>query len=286
MSSDFDTTLADGTQAVIDTAIASTEPKVLSHDLGNRFFSVVVPKGAKHEVVDIEDHLDKHRDRPRRKRGSYVVHDVPSFAAYYDKHHLPETEVWADTVAHTLVAVINAHTASPEAGYGDHCLSYAVTKTPAWNAWMAIDGKLLDQVAFAEHIEARAIDVVSPTSAQMLDIAQTFEAKTNVEFKSGELLSSGERKLIFEETTTAKAGQTGSVEIPKEIHLALVPFEGADAYKVTARFRYRISGEGKLALGVVLERPEDVVREAFLDVVGKVETAIGHSVLRGAGGTR
>lgn len=267
-------------QPIIDTALSSAEPAPL--ETGQRFYTQVVPAGASLSVIDIEDHLSDHRDRPRRKSGTYTVHDVPSFAAYFDKHRLVETEVWADITTQSMFAVLNAHTTADDAGWQDHILTYAVKRTDAWKAWDAINGKLLDQVAFAEHIEARAIDVVDPSSAVMLDIAQTFEANTAVEFQSGEVLASGERKLTYKETTTAKAGQTGSVDIPKEIHLALVPFEGADAYKVVARFRYRIAS-GKLLLGVVLERPEDIIREAFLDVVEKVETAIQHTVLRGSG---
>ncbi len=274
-----------GAQAIIDLATDAAVPQALDED--GRFFSVTVASGATHQVVDLETHLEKFRDRPRRKTGSYVVHDVPSFGAYFDKHRLPETEVWADLTKQSLFAVLNAgvESAGVEAGdpgWEDHVLSYAVKKTDGWIAWTAVDGKLLDQVTFAELIESRAIDIHHPSSAEMLDIAQTFEAKTNVEFKSGEVLASGERKLTYNETTTAKAGETGSVDIPKEIHLALVPFEGADAYKVVARFRYRITG-GRLALGVVLERPNDILREAFEDVVQKAEEAIQHTILRGSG---
>jgi uncharacterized protein YfdQ (DUF2303 family) len=279
-----DTTIVPSdTQAIVNTAIAAVEPHPLDED--GRFFAVTQPAGATTKVIDLEESLERFRDRPRRKTGSYVVHDVPSFAAYFEKHKVPETEVWGDVIAQTLCAVLNAHTTDPDAGFEDHRLSYAVKKTDAWKAWTGIDGQLLDQVAFAEHIEARAIDFVDPSSAQMLEIAQTFEAKTNVEFQSGQILASGERKLTYKETVNAKAGETGHVEIPKEIALQLVPFEGAAAYKVIARFRYRIAN-GRLALGVVLERPEDIIRAAFLDVVDSVEEAIQHTVLRGSGGAK
>lgn len=287
--SDIETTTdtKSGTQAIIDTAVASVDPTPIDED--GRFFAVIVPRGATHQVIDLEDHLDDHRARPRRKKGTYTVHDVPSFATYFAKHGDESSEVWADETQQTLIAVLNAHCAEETdndgAAWEDHRLSYAVKKTDAWKAWAAIDGKMLDQAAFAEHIEARAIDIINPASAQMLDVAQTFEATTNVEFESGELLASGERSLKYKETTAAKAGQSGTVEIPKEIHLQLIPFEGADAYLVVARFRYRISN-GRLSLGVVLERPEDIIRAAFADVVEKVEDAISHIILHGSGGAR
>ena len=279
---EFSTEPENNAQVVVDTAMMAAEPTPLDPE-GPRFYSQVVPKGAALQIIDLETHLEQFRDRPRRKKGTYTVHDVPSFAGYFEKHASPAAEVWADTINHGLVAVLNANDAFDNvdgAQWEDHRLTYAVKKTDAWKAWTGLDGKMVDQVAFAEHIEARSIDLEYPSASEMLEIAQTFQATTGVEFESGEMLSSGERKLTYKETTTARAGQMGHVEIPAQITLLLVPFEGAPAYRVTARFRYRISG-GKLLLGFVLERPDDVVREAFLDVVTSVESEIGRNILRG-----
>lgn len=275
-----------GAEAIIDAALASAEPHPL--DPANRFYAV--RDGDNTRVVDLETHLDQHRSRPRRKKGTYSVHDVPSFAAYFQKHSTDRAEVWADTTAHTLAAVLNAHgegidSTDDGAEWEDHRLQYVVQKTDAWKAWTALNGKMLPQVDFAEHIENRAIDIFDPSPAEMLEIAQHFQAKTNVDFESGELLSSGERQLTYVETTNAKAGQKGHLDIPSVITLQLRPFEGADVYALKARFRYRIAG-GNLALGYVLERPEDILREAFEDVVKAVEAEISETVLRGSGGGR
>ena len=259
-------------QVLVNTTYAAVPPQVVDPDL---VYTQIVPEGASLEVLD----LAKHREQPARKKGKYTVHDVPSFAAYFGKHAGDNSEIWADTIGHQLVAVLNANNAV-DAEWEDHRIQYSVKTTDAWNAWCELDGNLVDQISFAEHIEARSIDLEDPSAAEMLEIAQTFQATTGVEFESGQLLSSGERKLTYKEQTAAKAGQTGHLEIPSEITLLLVPFEGAAPYRVKARFRYRING-GRLALGVVLERPDDIIRAAFLDVVESIEAAVERTVLRG-----
>lgn len=282
----------ENTQAVIDTATRAAEPTVL--DRTERFHSVVVPAGGTLEVIDLEKQLDRYRERPRRKQGTFRVHDAESFVSYLGKHGLPESEVWADVTTSNLIAVVNAHAteaildepgadavdADQGAGWADHRVEYAVRPTQAWTTWLSSDGKLLDQNSFAELIEDRAVDIVAPAAADMLELAQTFQATIGVSFESSKLLSSGQRQLEYKETVDSRAGHRGRLEIPKEFTLGLVPFEGADPYKVTARFRYRIT-DGQLRIGYRLERPQDVMREAFLGVVDKVSEAVSQPVYRG-----
>lgn len=269
--------------AIIDAARHVAPARIGAED---RFYAAAVPSGAQLKVVDLEIERDKFADRPRRKQGTYRVQDSTSFIAYMAKHALPESEVWADATRFQVVAVVNAHMGQTGdgvedyAGWADHRVSYAVQYTEAWKAWAALDGKLLGQSEFAEHIEDRAIDVQRPNAAEMLELAQHFEATTGGVFESSKILSSGERQFTYKETIDAKAGRTGQLEIPKDFELALIPFEGAPAYKVTARLRYRIDN-GHLRIGYRLERPNDICRQAFLDVVEEIENGIEAPLFRG-----
>lgn len=268
-------------QAIIDAGIAAAHPTPL--DESGRFHAVTVPANGTSQVIDLEHHMEQFRDRPRRKRGGYAVHDAASFVAYLAKHGVEESEVWADATQARIIGVVNAHPADA-AGWSDHRVTYQVIHTDAWRAWAAHDGKLLDQATFAEHIEDRAIDIIRPAAADMLELAQTFAATIGVRFESSKVLSSGERQLEYRETVEAKAGRAGSLEIPRDFELGLVPFEGADRFKVTARFRYRIA-DGGLRVGYRLDRPADVLREAFLSVVAAVEDGVSAPVFRGATAT-
>ncbi|HET7690007.1 MAG TPA: DUF2303 family protein [Nocardioidaceae bacterium] len=272
-------------QTIVDAALAAAEPKPLGP---NRFHVVTAPAGATVRLIDTDVELDEFAERPRRKSGTYAVHDADSFVGYLEKHGLGQhtTEVWADVTKARVVGVINAHLGTTGdgiedyAGWADHRVTYDVAYTDAWKAWAKFDGQLLSQSDFAEHIEERAIDIISPSAAEMLELAQHFQATTGVTYESSKLLSSGERQFEYKETIDAKAGKRGQLEIPKEFQLALTPFEGADPYRIVARFRYRLDN-GVLRIGYRLERPSDLLRDAFLGVVAKIEENVEAPVYRG-----
>lgn len=267
------------TQPIIDTAIASTEP----HHVGDYLYSVVVPDGGHHQLLDVRSHAET----PRRKTGTVIAHDANAFTTYVEKHGLSQTEIWADEHNTRVVAVINAHSESDDqliegdAGWGDHRALLQVRKTTAWDAWIARDGKWMRQEEFAEHIEDRAIDIVKPSGADMLELAQSISGTVGVTFESSKRLSNGEAQIAYKETVDAKAGHRGQIDIPAHIELGLAPFHGSPAYKVKARFRYRING-GQLVLSYALERPEDILREAFADVISTIAADVdGRPVLMG-----
>ena len=247
-------------KAIIDAGVRSASPS----KVGDNTYAIVVPEASRLELVDVSGRDEKYAANPLRKTGDFKVHDAASFVAYLKKHGLDESEVWADLQGQRIVGVINAHSDAttaadefgPLPGWGDHRVTYAVQLTQAWKAWAGHDGKLLSQTEFADLIEDRSVDIVRPSAADMLELAQTFQATIGVSFESSKLLSSGERQLEYRETVDAKAGRKGTLEIPKDFDLALVPFEGADAFKVTARFRYRIT-DGVLRVGPVTVRVLD-----------------------------
>lgn len=265
-------------QSIIDAAIVAAGPTPLDDE--GRFFTLVSPDGST-EVIDLEEHRTALLDHPRRKTGVYGAHDAESFAGYFNKHADAQSEVWADFPKTRIVGLINAHAGGTQAGHEDHRVAYSVLKTPAWLAWAELDGKFLDQAKFAEHIEDRAIDIINPSAADMLELAQTFQATTGVEFKSSKRLSSGESQIEYREQIDATAGKAGKLEIPEKFELAIVPFYGAQAYKVIARLRYRIGG-GHLLLSYKLERPEELLEDAFGSVVHKVGDLIKVPVWNGA----
>lgn len=218
------------------------------------------------KVIDTDDWAE----HPRRTKAHRRVLDAASFCAYLAKHGTEHSEVWANTPTSEVVAVIDAHEgADRPAGWGDHKLTLDLVKSPAWQAWEAMDGRLVDQVSFAEFIELRAIDVRVPDAAHMLELAQHFTAKRNVDFESSERLDNGQVQLAYKENTTAKAGQKGNLEIPERLQLVLRPYVGGPSYFVWARFRYRLHGSN-LQLGIVLERPQEILDAAFVDIVAEI----------------
>lgn len=240
----------------------------------------VVPDGYKVVTTQVDD--ERLLPCPRRKTGTVVVRDAASFLAYFGKHAPLNAEVFADDEKGTVTAVLNAHGGvGGDAQWQDHRLVLRMVPSPAWVAWTDRSGKYLPQVEFAEFIEANLPDIAEPPAAAMLELAQTFEATKSVDFESSHRLSSGERRLEYKETLAAKAGQRGQIDIPTQITLGLAPWRGGDVYRVTARFRYRIA-DGRLLLGYVLDRPEDVLDAAFREICSQIADELdGRPLLHG-----
>ncbi len=264
------------TQPIIDAATRAAGPQNLDDD--GRFHTLVAPDGS-FKLVDLEKVRDatEFAHKPRRKEGTYRVHDAQSFVEYLAKHHDADTEVWADAVAAKITGVLDAHEQTdgsiPGARHEQHRVEYAVLFTEAWKAWAKYDDQLIDQESLAELFESRSIDIVTPSAADMLELAQSFHATTSSSFESSKRLSDGQSQFEHRQNIDATAGKKGQLTIPASFEIGLKPFEGADAFKVTARFRYRITN-GVLRIGYKLDRPEDVLRQAFLSVVENVEEGI------------
>ncbi|MBW1639273.1 DUF2303 family protein [Microbacterium resistens] len=213
---------------------------------------------------------DEYAEHPRRKTASRSVTDAKSFVEYVNRHALPGTEVYAHTNTSKVVAVIDSHEAKfDDAGWEQHRVSLDLEHSKQWLAWTRADGKLMEQVEFADFIDEQWNDVIDPEPARMIDIARTFQAHTNANFESGFRETSGDVKLSFVEDTKAKAGQKGDIEIPSRIQIAVRPYVGGPIYSLWANFRYRLRG-GSVLLGFKLERPELTLEAAFADIVAAI----------------
>lgn len=267
-------------QAALDAGTALADPHPLDEGMA-RFYSVVVPAGASHAVVDLEQHLDRYLENPRRKVGAFAAHTGDSFVAYMEKHVTSTSELWADIASGTVTAVINAHDSTAgDAGWGDHRLVLKLQHTPAWTAWTDLDGKWLTQVEFAELLEERFTDVVTPDGATLTEVARTFKATKAAAFESEHILSSGQVQFGYREEISATAGKKGQLDIPERFTLGLAPFEGGKPYSVLARLRFSIDDQ-KLRIRYVLDRPTEIVRAAFDEVVGVIGAGVDAPLFHG-----
>lgn len=265
-------------EAIIEVATRAAGAETLT--LGE-YHIVVLRDG----LAQIDLTGDQYRDRPQRKSGTVVVRDAPSFLAYWGKHSTAASEIYADRDQLSVIGLLDAYGAEQEStAWREHRVLLRLRHSESFKAWTAASRSLVSQTQFAEFIEDHRADVVTPTAAEVLELAQTFQANTKVTFKSSQLLRSGQRQLQYVETIEASGGQRGEMTIPEALELGLPIFDGATvADQVTARLRYRIE-DGRLKLGVVLDRINEVVESAFEGVVAEVSTGVGSStpVLRGS----
>jgi uncharacterized protein YfdQ (DUF2303 family) len=264
--------VTDNVQPVIETALRSAPPAELEP---GKVYAFHTPSGV--HQVDLTG--PDHTGVLSRKIGTTTVRDAQSFLTYWDKHHDDDSEVYADSDRLTVTAVLDAHTPGA-ARWGGHRLHLALRETTAWQQWARNDGQLLDQEAFAEFLEDHLPELLEPSAADMLEIAQSFQAAQKVDFQSATRLSSGQRQFQYVETATTKAGQKGQLTVPETFVIGLVPFEGSEGYKLTARLRYRVGQQG-LRLGYKLERPDEIRKTAFADVVHAIGEQIDTPVMNG-----
>ncbi|MFJ4926887.1 DUF2303 family protein [Streptomyces sp. NPDC088736] len=262
----------DNAQVIVDTALRSAQPVVLEPGKVHAFNT---PVGVK--TVDLTG--PEHTGNPPRKAGTTTVRDAVSFHAYFTKHADADSEVYADAERLTVTAVLDAHT-DAGARWSGHRLHLALRETETWKQWTRQDGQLMDQETFAEFLEEHVPELLEPAGADMLEIAQSFQAATKVDFQSAQRLNSGQRQFQYVETQTAKAGQKGQLTVPETFVIGLIPFEGSEGYKLTARLRYRI-GQDKLRLGYKLDRPDEIRRTAFADVIKAIGEQIEQPVMNG-----
>jgi uncharacterized protein YfdQ (DUF2303 family) len=224
-----------------------------------------------------EDERLEHRDlesalaAPRRARGNATVHDPSDFAELTNRLAQPDhTTVWANVQEGTITAVINDHGEPDEfdetAGWRDHRVTLQLQDDEDWVRWHALDGKGVDQAAFADFIENVSHTILRPDAATMLEVATTMSASRSVEFKQGTRLQTGDVQLTCVENTSAQAGAHGNVEIPEKVIVRIAPWLGVEPVELTARLRWRIN-QGRLAIGYQLLRSDRARRDAFAQLV-------------------
>jgi len=259
-------------QAIIDFAVAqlATAPEVLDVGDGPGVVSFLVPDGYRRETTDLVDYAAG----PRRKTGSDVVIDTESIIAVLQRHANESTVVYVQPERMTAQAVLDDHaTAGP--GWRQHRTTLRWQPTPSWLRWQAAHRKMLAQDDFAELVEDGLTEISRPAGADLLELAQSIRATTNASFRSDRRLVSGQVQLSYVEEIDARAGADGQMTIPQSITLMLAPFHGSTHREVFARLRYRVNG-GKLTLGVIIDRIEEVLLEAIEDEVTKIRTTVPH----------
>lgn len=259
------------TQSAIDAGIALGNPRELTP---GSLYSIIVPRNGQQRLVEVPE---THAPNPRRAVATYRPATVEALVAVIERyHHETNTTVWVHPQSGGIVAIFNDHTGyvgSQETGtpgWRDHRAHLMLEKTKEWNHWINSNGSLMSQIAFAEHIEDGSPQIVAPPAADMLELAQTFHAHTDAQFRSAQRLRDGQVQVQYDESIDASAGTSGQMQIPDTFELAVAPFLGEDPYRLTARLRYRL-GAGKLQLGYKLvQRPEDVLAATLGAIADKL----------------
>ena len=249
---------------------------------------ILTPEGYKADVLTslkLQD-LEKHLDKPLRKRGVVRLHDASSFIQYVNQHQQAgRSSVWCDADYQQskvdLVAIFNDH-GTDATGWRDHIALYSPLQSVEWKRWIGKNRQTFSQVEFALFIEDNLQDIASvegmPTGTQMLEMAMNLEANQDSRFKSNIRLQSGGTELAFvqkEDDATLE-----KMRLFERFSIGIPPFFNGGAFRIDARLRYRVR-DGKLTFWFELIREDKVLQAAAEEEITKIADATGTSVLQG-----
>lgn len=267
--------MIDDTATMIDaiSRLARQASQSFSHPQGG--IGVMRPDGLIQHIPAIDPPLSHVKQ-------SVIAFDPEAFVAYVNRFKIVSgkekadcTTIFADPNKYHIRSIIDYHVgAVPERCA--HSVQFNVPFSEQWKRWSAIDGKPLTQSEFAEFIEENALDIVDPPAAVFLDLVTNLQSKKKVSFESGVRLQDGAHQLLFAEEVETKG--RGIMTVPAEFALGVPIFLNAEAYKVRALLRYRIS-EGIVAFIVKLHRRLFLEQTAFKDVCGVIGSSTGLPVL-------
>lgn len=259
-------------EQIADLARRDAERLPEHYDL-NADRSLVVAKVRDDEKLEVHD-LESYLDEPNRARGTVTVHDPGDFVDVVNRQaNVDHTTVWANVEAGTVTAVINDHAGWDLAGWRDNTIQLRLQSDEDWTKWMQFNEKLLPQAEFAAFVEDVSHTIVDPDNATMLEVASTMFATQKVEFSQSTRLQTGDVALKFEETTAAKAGAKGQMEVPERIVVRLSPWRGVLPADVDGRLRFQIRS-GQLAIGYKLIRPDAFRTEVFDGLVQVIKNGL------------
>lgn len=201
--------------------------------------------------------LEYLREYPQHIEETVHHSTAASFINYYQKFATENSVVFLNAKSNVFIAIFDYH-APGQPDWTKHRSYFELIKTPEWIAWLTNDKKSMNQPEFGMFIENNLEEIITPSGAEMLEIALSMQANTKIKFSQAIRLDNGQTSLQYVEDIDGKAGLNGSLKIPEKFTIGLKLFEGGEAYQIDARFRYRIK-DGNLAIWYELIRPHKTI---------------------------
>ena len=254
--------MADKTE--FDAAAASQAgfASLIHFDAGSLGQFAMVPQGFAVES------LEQFQLRPNRHQANHRYVSIASLIEYLNRFARPETMIAADAEKATISCCIDGDKLE-EPSFKDHRASFSAQQSDKLKAWRGICGKPMSQVQFGLFLEERAVDVVVPEAASVMDMVMTFDATKKVVFKSSLRLHDGSRQFQYVEDNEARGGVT----LPDHFIILAPVYRGMEPQRIKFMVRYRIE-EGALRFIVQMHDEEEVLREPFERCVDALQAGL------------
>lgn len=252
---------------------------------------VIVPQG--YVARSLEDLIAPHQPRPRRIRQSVKMDTLDSFCEYVHTYNNGFTKVFVRAIGTkppTMMAIIDYHANDERtvcAAWCEHRVTYEPGFSEEWTRWMSKAGVRMSQVDFATFLEenqtliAKEDESVSGirSGAELLELVQELQGRQDVSYNTMIRLNNGKNRLLYTEDVELKgvvSTRAGEFEFPTSLTVAIAPFVGGPAYKITARLRYRIESR-KLVFWFEMVDLHIVLADSVKDMVDRMTEKTGIS---------
>lgn len=252
--------MADRTEheAMMQTAIVAA----LGFDPASTGQFAVVPDG--YQISDLES----WQLEPNRHRADHRFVAVDSLATYLNRFAGEHTMICADYGAGRISVIIDGD-GPIEPSHRCHKARFEAQQSDQIKAWLDICGRPMSQATFGLFLEDRAVDVVVPEAADVMDMVMTFDATKKVTFKSSQRLHDGQRQFQYVEDNETR----GAVKLPDHFIVLAPIYRGMEPQRIKFMVRYRIE-EGSLRFQVDMHDKAAVLREAFERCVDALSAGI------------
>lgn len=220
--------------------------------------------------------LAQFNHEPERVKQAVTLLTAADLVGYFCRFKNPSSAIFADERTAKYVAVIDYHDADGKPHWSSHTASYSCPKAKEWDIWSAANGKRMPQSDFAVFLEDNYIDIIEPSSAEMIEVATSLEAKKSVQFKSAVRMSNGQTDFTYTENIDGNA-RGGQLKIPEKFRIEIPVFLSGPRYSIDARLRYRIGDGGALQIWFDLHRAHSIVEAATQDITKAIRAGIGES---------
>jgi len=224
-------------------------------------------------------------ERPLQLEQSVKLDTAKDFIKYVDRFADRDSIIFVNVLGGRLKAVLDYHEVEDKSDdgvaatprHGKHVANFVVEKTSEFKKIEANSGEKFTQTQFALFLEDVMPYINKPAAAELYEIVQTLNAKTNVDFKSGIRTDNGQVQLQYNETIEARAGTAGNLTIPEQIVFGIQVHRGGEHYALPARFRYRIK-DGAITFWYDLDQLEKAIEKSMEDTVDYIRN--GKTILK------
>ena len=226
--------------------------------------------------------------------------DQASFEEYVQTFaRLGVSRCYANPEALAVTAVLDDHRTFPADSDGEplgdewtpdwceHRATLALVPDPDWQRWADHDGERMTQEAFAEFIEEVSHTIRRkpddgddvPDEAAMLRVARQLHVTESQSVRGNVRYDGPTVSLDYHAEATASV-EDASVQVPTQFRIQVSPFEGAPAYWLDVRFRFRLA-DGRARIWYAIIGKDRFLRQAFSDLAADLKKNLGLPVLLG-----